>query len=80
MCIRDRLYIIGDGPDRAALEAQIADLHLTDKVFLLGNQTNPFCYMQQMDAFVSTSRYEGQGMNICILYTSMWQCWVRFLK
>lgn len=59
-----RLYIIGDGPDRDALEAQIARLHLTDKVFLLGNQANPYCYMQQMDAFLSTSRYEGQGMNI----------------
>ena len=59
-----RLYIIGDGPDREALTAQIGALGLRDKVFLLGNKENPFCYMQQMDAFLSTSRYEGQGMNI----------------
>ena len=30
----------------------------------LGNQENPYCYMNRMDAFLSTSRYEGQGMNI----------------
>ncbi len=59
-----RLYIIGDGPDREALKAQISRSDLTNKVFLLGNQENPYCYMQQMDAFISTSRYEGQGMNI----------------
>lgn len=59
-----RLYIIGDGPDREMLEEKIKTLSLSDKVFLLGNQSNPFCYMQQMDAFISTSRYEGQPLNI----------------
>lgn len=59
-----RLYIIGDGEDRQAVEEQISRLSLEDKVFLLGNQQNPFCYMKHMDAFISTSRYEGQGMNI----------------
>ncbi len=57
-------YLIGDGPDRPALEAQIASLGLTDHVTLLGNQANPFPYMDQMDGFVLTSRYEGQGMVI----------------
>lgn len=57
-------YLIGDGPDRAALEAQIRDLGLTEFVTLLGNQANPFCYMDKMDGFVLTSRYEGQGMVI----------------
>jgi len=59
-----RLYIIGDGPDREKLLAQIGSLGLSDKITLLGNQPNPFPYMQQMDAFVLTSRYEGQGMVI----------------
>lgn len=57
-------YLIGDGPDRAALEAQIKSLGLGDCVTLLGNQANPFCYMDKMDGFVLTSRYEGQGMVI----------------
>ena len=57
-------YLIGDGPDRGALEAQIASLGLTDHVTLLGNQANPFPYLDRMDGFVLTSRYEGQGMVI----------------
>lgn len=58
------LYLIGDGPDREALEAQIQTLGLGSFVTLLGNQSNPFCYMDLMDGFVLTSRYEGQGMVI----------------
>ena len=57
-------YLIGDGPDRAALEQQIRELGLTEDVTLLGNQPNPFPYMDRMDGFVLTSRYEGQGMVI----------------
>ena len=57
-------YLIGDGPDRKALENQIQRLGLTDDVTLLGNQSNPFPYMDRMDGFVLTSRYEGQGMVI----------------
>ncbi len=59
-----RLYIIGGGPDMAALTALADKLGLAGKVFFLGNRDNPFCIMKHMDAFISTSRYEGQGMNI----------------
>lgn len=59
-----RLYIIGDGEDRAALEQQAVDLGIRKEVSFLGNQPNPYRYMARMDAFLSTSRYEGQGMNI----------------
>ena len=59
-----RLYIIGDGPDRHSLEKQRTELGLDGKVFFLGNKTNPYCYMNLMDAFISTSRYEGQPLNI----------------
>lgn len=58
------LYLLGDGPDREKLTAQIRGLGLEDTVTLLGNQKNPFCYLDQMDGFVLTSRYEGQGMVI----------------
>lgn len=59
-----RLYIIGDGPDQSEIEQQIQSLSLKEKVFLLGRKENPFCYMNRMDAFISTSRYEGQPLNI----------------
>jgi len=59
-----RLYIIGGGPDEQELKAQASSLGLDGKVFFLGNQSNPYSFMQQMDAFLSTSRYEGQPLNI----------------
>lgn len=58
------LYLLGDGPDREKLKDQIARLDLGDTVTLLGNQPNPFPYVDQMDGFVLTSRYEGQGLVI----------------
>ncbi len=59
-----RLFIIGDGPDRAALEKQCDKLGISEKVTFLGNRENPYCCMKLMDAFISTSRYEGQPLNI----------------
>ena len=58
------LYIIGDGPDRESLERQTKENGLTDFVTFLGNQKNPFPYLNQMDGFVLDSRYEGQGIVI----------------
>ena len=59
-----RLYIIGDGDDREALEKQCGELGVTEKVFFLGSRSNPYCIMEKMDAFISTSRYEGHPLNI----------------
>ena len=58
------VYIIGDGEDKEALLKQRSKLGLDDKVFFLGNKKNPFCYMHLCDGFVSTSRYEGQPLNV----------------
>ncbi len=58
------LYIIGDGEKRLMLEYKRDSLGLTDKVTFLGQMTNPFQIMDKMDAFISTSRYEGQPLNI----------------
>ena len=57
-------YHIGEGPDRPALERQIHALGLDSFVTLLGSQPNPFQYMDKLDGFVLTSRYEGQGIVI----------------
>lgn len=56
------LYLIGDGPERAALESQRVSLGLNDSVTFLGNLPNPFPVLKQMDGFALTSRYEGQGI------------------
>lgn len=58
------LYIIGDGEDRKKIEKLIEEKKLKEYITLLGNQQNPFKYIKDMDGFVLTSRYEGQGMVI----------------
>ncbi|HVK78585.1 MAG TPA: glycosyltransferase [Kofleriaceae bacterium] len=55
------LWILGEGPDRAAIEAQIARLGLGDAVRLLGFRKNPYPYMAAADLFVLPSLYEGFG-------------------
>ena len=58
-----RLYIIGGGFDRRALGQQ-AERQAPGKIFFLGEQINPYAVLYKMDAFLSTSRYEGQPLNI----------------
>ncbi len=57
-----RLYLVGDGPERSKLEQLVTQYQLENYVIFLGKQANPYPYMAQMDGFVLTSRYEGQGM------------------
>lgn len=59
-----KLYIIGDGPEKKKLEKYINKHNLQNNVYLLGAQKNPFPIMKMMDAFILTSRYEGQGMVV----------------
>lgn len=56
------LYLIGDGPEREALQKQRDSLALSECVSFLGNLSNPFPALRQMDGFALTSRYEGQGI------------------
>src|SRR6185295_3169760 len=56
-----RLYVIGEGAERAALTARIAALSLQDKVFLLG--ARPQCELADWyaaaDLFCLASQREG---------------------
>jgi glycosyltransferase involved in cell wall biosynthesis len=56
-----RLELIGDGPDRAALEARAAALGIGGQVAFLGAKYGPdkFRLMARCDVFVHTSRSEG---------------------
>lgn len=56
------VYILGDGKEHAALVEQAKRNGLEDVVSFLGYQSNPYPYLNQMDAFYLESRYEGQGM------------------
>ena len=54
-----RLLILGEGPERAALEAQIARLGLEDRVRLIGHVDNSLKYFAMADLFVLSSHVEG---------------------
>lgn len=56
-----KLWIVGEGPEREALEALIEELDLEGAVELKGFQSDPFAYMAAADVFVLSSLHEGFG-------------------
>lgn len=54
-----RLWIVGDGQERAKLEEQIETYGLGSYVKFWGFQTNPYPYMKAADFLVVPSRFEG---------------------
>lgn len=52
-------FIIGDGPNRSAIEAQINDTGLQKQVILLGSISNVSDYLQRSDIFIHSSKGEG---------------------
>ncbi len=53
------LTILGDGPDRAALERQARSLGVEDRVRLAGFEPNPWAWYAGADACLVPSRWEG---------------------
>jgi len=60
-----RLMILGEGPERIALEEEIDKLGLSNNVSLHGFVENVDDYLQLCDVFCMTSRWEG-GANALI--------------
>lgn len=54
-----RFFLVGDGPEKATLEALSRKLGLKDAVTFLGHRNNPYPFVSHADIFVSSSRYEG---------------------
>ena len=54
-----RLIILGDGPERSALQSLIESLDLGGAVKLLGYVDNPLKYFSRSDIFVLSSHVEG---------------------
>ncbi len=54
-----QLIIIGDGNLKKDLESQIQNDNLSNRVFLLGKQTNVYKFLSKADCFVFSSLYEG---------------------
>jgi len=58
------LWIAGDGPLRAALQKQCADLGLENRVTLLGPRSDVPDLMRAADVFVLASHFEGFGLVV----------------
>lgn len=54
-----RLMILGEGPQRASLEALAHELGIGSDVAVPGYAVNPYAYMANAAAFVLSSRWEG---------------------
>jgi glycosyltransferase involved in cell wall biosynthesis len=54
-----RLIILGEGSERAHLEALVRELGIDEDVDLPGQTSNPYAYMARAAAFVLSSTWEG---------------------
>jgi glycosyltransferase involved in cell wall biosynthesis len=59
-----RLVLVGDGPLRGALEAQVAATGLSHAVLFAGNCPDPVPIYRDLDAFALASRSEGTSISI----------------
>jgi len=59
------LTILGDGPERDALAAEIARSGLTRRIALPGREPDAIGVLQHADLFVLSSRYEGFPNALC---------------
>lgn len=60
------LVIVGDGPQRAALEQLVSELGIGDSVTLAGNQSDVVPWLQALDVFALPS-YANEGVPQAIL-------------
>lgn len=61
---QSRLQLVGDGPERATLEALVSELGIAKNVEFAGEQHNVLPYLQACDLFVLSSIAEGIPMTV----------------
>lgn len=61
---RARWYVLGDGPERQALEKQIQAAGLGQDFILVGAVDNPYPYYAQTDLYVHATKFEGKSIAI----------------
>lgn len=60
--ISQKLYIIGDGPDKEKLQQYIKEIKMENQIFLLGLKKNPYVWLKNADFFIHSSKLEGFPM------------------
>jgi len=59
-----RWYVLGEGPERPALEQCISDAGLASDFILCGAVDNPYPYYRQAGLYVHATRFEGKSIAI----------------
>ncbi|RGE39714.1 tetratricopeptide repeat protein [Comamonas testosteroni] len=59
-----RLLIVGDGPLRQNIAAQVAASEFTSDIFLAGHRMNPYPLFMSADYFILSSDHEGQPVTL----------------
>ncbi len=57
-------YFVGDGPERAKLEALIKELSLENDIVITGMKENPYPYMKAADIYIQPSYEEAMPVTI----------------
>jgi glycosyltransferase involved in cell wall biosynthesis len=58
------LVVLGEGPERGALEALARELGVEGRVFLLGRMPDVAAWLQRATVFVHPARWEGFGLAV----------------
>lgn len=58
------LVLVGDGPERPALEGLVAEWGIQDRVRFVGERANVYPYLAQADLYVHTCQFEGFGYTM----------------
>ncbi|HEU4728298.1 MAG TPA: glycosyltransferase [Kofleriaceae bacterium] len=61
---RLRMVLAGDGPLRASIEAQAAELGIADRIVLLGHWVRVPALLRALDVFVLASKFEPYGVAL----------------
>lgn len=67
------LVVVGDGPQRAAIEAQVRDIGLSGSVRLVGHQAEPERWFQAIDVFCLPS-FANEGVPQALIQAMMSGC------
>jgi glycosyltransferase involved in cell wall biosynthesis len=65
-----RLLLVGEGPEREALESLAERLGVREKVVFAGYQANPERFLAAMDLFALTSRHEALPLSLLEAWAS----------
>lgn len=62
--LKFKWYIIGVGPEEAALKEMAKQLEIDDMVQFLGERANPYPYLEACDIYIQPSRFEGKSIAV----------------